>query len=329
MSCLACGSSERSFWARATDFEYCSTRDYFTYYRCEDCGALSIDPVPDDRLGDIYPPTYYSFDGVKTSFLEQVKQALDRRLFKKVFGQISGSELAALDVGGGTGWLLNQARVVEPRLCSSVVVDIDPKAGVAAEQAGHEYFCGRIEEFETDQKFDLILLLNIIEHVNDPTSVLKKARELLTDGGIILIKTPNYDSLDARIFRSTYWGGLHCPRHWVVFTPESFRLAANSAGLSVSDLTLSATFVDHALACIEQHQQPAIGVTAGFVNNGIDNAAIGRKCCIVREVDSIPDEQGHGVFAVLDQVGVGRHVQIAVGDIRRIATEDKVAVAIS
>ncbi len=239
MNCRACGSSQRSFWARATDFEYCSTGDDFTYYRCEDCGALSIDPVPEDRLGEIYPPTYYSFDGTETSFLEQVKQALDRRLFKKAFGQISGSELAALDVGGGTGWLLNQARIVEPRLCSSVVVDIDPKAGVAAEKAGHEYFCGRIEEFETDQKFDLILMLNIIEHVKDPTSVLKKAKELLTDDGIILIKTPNYDSLDARIFRSTYWGGLHCPRHWVIFTPESFRLAANSAGLSVSELALT------------------------------------------------------------------------------------------
>ena len=238
-TCLACGSAEVGHWATAADVEYQSVADRFSYVRCESCDALSINPVPRERLGEIYPSTYYSFNGDSASIAERVKQWLDRRMFRKLFASLQGESLSALDVGGGTGWLLSQAREVEPRLRRTVVVDIDGKAKAGAEAAGHEFFLGRVEEFESDRKFDLILLLNLIEHVDDPVAVLTRMRALLAPGGKILVKTPNHDSIDARLFRNHSWGGLHCPRHWVVFTPESFVRAAEKAGLQVQDIALT------------------------------------------------------------------------------------------
>lgn len=243
-ACLACGGSALDHWATARDVEYRSVPDSFDYLRCRSCDALSISPVPRDRLGEIYPDTYYSFAGAGASLAERVKQALDRRMFRRLFAAIPGERLAALDVGGGSGWLLGQARAVEPRLRATTVVDIDAQAQAAARAAGHDFFLGRIEAFETDRRYDLILLLNLIEHVEDPVAVLAKVRGLLAPGGQVLVKTPNHDSLDARLFRRRSWGGLHCPRHWVLFTPESFRRAAASAGLAVDrlDLTQGAPF---------------------------------------------------------------------------------------
>ncbi|MBX9860705.1 MAG: class I SAM-dependent methyltransferase [Sphingomonas sp.] len=242
--CLACGATTLDRWATAHDVEYCSTPDSFDYWRCRDCDALSIDPVPRDRLGEIYPDTYYSFSAGKASIPERIKQALDRRLFARLFGRFQGTTLSALDVGGGAGWLLSQARRVEPRLTHTQVVDIDPSARDAAEAQGHDFFLGRIEVYETDQRFDVILLLNLIEHVDDPVAVLAKVRGLLKPGGCVIVKTPNHDSLDARLFRHHSWGGLHAPRHWVIFTPESFRRAATKAGLKIDrlDLTQGAPF---------------------------------------------------------------------------------------
>ena len=239
MSCLACGSADTAHWATARDVEYLSTPESFDYLRCGDCAALSIDPVPRGRLGEIYPDTYYSFSPGKLSFAERIKQALDRRMFRTVFGAVHGGILSALDVGGGAGWLLSQARAVEPRLVETHVVDIDGSAQAAAIAAGHDFFLGRIEDFETTRRFDVILMLNLIEHVDDPVAVLAKVRDLLKPGGRILVKTPNYDSLDARLFRRHSWGGLHAPRHWVVFTPEAFRKAAASARLTVDRLSLT------------------------------------------------------------------------------------------
>lgn len=239
MTCLACGSADTAHWAKARDVEYCSTTESFDYLHCGDCAALSIDPVPLGRLGEIYPDTYYSFAPGKLSLAERVKQALDRRTFRTLFAAVEGDTLSALDVGGGAGWLLTQAKSVEPRLGATQVVDIDGSAQASAIAAGHGFFLGRIEEYETDQRFDVILMLNLIEHVDDPVAVLAKVRGLLKPGGRVLVKTPNHDSLDARMFRHHSWGGLHAPRHWVVFTPEAFRKAAGKARLKVDRLSLT------------------------------------------------------------------------------------------
>jgi 2-polyprenyl-3-methyl-5-hydroxy-6-metoxy-1,4-benzoquinol methylase len=237
--CLACGSTGLDVWAVARDVEYASTDDEFRYLHCPECCALSIDPVPRDRLAEIYPESYYSFGGGTGSIVEKAKQWLDRRRFAKLFATIEGEELSALDVGGGSGWLLGEAKRAEPRLRRTVVVDIDAGAKADAEAAGHEFHLSRVEDLEIDTRFDVIFLLNLIEHVDDPVAVLKKMRDLLKPGGCILVKTPNHDSWDARLFRHSSWGGYHCPRHWVLFTPESFAVAAEKAGLGIAGLSLT------------------------------------------------------------------------------------------
>ncbi len=73
-------------------------------------------------------------------------------------------------------------------------------------------------------------MLNLIEHVRRPDEVLAKARSLLTPDGFALIKTPNYDALDARIFRHRSWGGYHAPRHFVLFDRDSFARVARIKG---------------------------------------------------------------------------------------------------
>lgn len=255
--CLACGAKEVESWAVASDVEYLTSADPFPYVRCKQCNALSIGEVPNDRLAEIYPDTYYSFSEDRLSLAERGKQWLDRRMFRKLFREMKGESLSALDVGGGTGWLLKQARQVEPRLGHTAVVDIDAKAREGAEKLGHSFHLGRIETFESERRYDLILLLNLIEHVEDPVGVLAKMRDLLAPGGRILAKTPNYDSLDARIFRNRSWGGYHCPRHWVIFTPESFGRAVERAGLKLEriQLTQGAPFwAVSALEWLDRHE---------------------------------------------------------------------------
>ena len=231
--CLACNSDNFQEWTRCRDIEYFTTNDVFTFYRCLDCDVLFINPVPQDRLSEIYPSNYYSFAAQKTSFTNSVKKRLDGNRFRRIFRQIDAPELNVLDVGGGAGWQLNALREIDSRVRFTQVVDIDPDAERLARQNNHEYFCGTIENFTTEKQFHLILLLNLIEHVADPTAVLRKVATLLADGGVALLQTPNYDSLDERLFRKRNWGGYHCPRHWVLFTQDSFLRTVERAGLRV------------------------------------------------------------------------------------------------
>jgi SAM-dependent methyltransferase len=243
-ACLLCGGTNSEFWATTRDVEYFTLDWDFRFHRCRECDVLFIDPLPKDHLAELYPPNYYSFSHALDSPVYRVKQWLDARLLKRVLRGLPGETLNALDVGGGTGWQLNLLRELDPRVRVTQVVDIDDGAEPEAIALGHRYFKGRIEDFETEDRFDIVLMLNLIEHVANPIEVLSRVQRILSPQGRVLIKTPNFDSLDARIFRHAHWSGYHCPRHWVIFNRDSFRSAALRAGLEVKqcDLTQGAPF---------------------------------------------------------------------------------------
>ncbi|MEK7401591.1 MAG: class I SAM-dependent methyltransferase [Gemmatimonadota bacterium] len=233
MNCAACGSGDVVPWAHARDVEYQSVPDTFAFVRCRACGALSLEHPPTDRLDRIYPENYYSFAAADDGAVQHVKDWLDRRWFRSVTRKLPGAALSALDVGGGSGHQLDALRRADRRVARTVVVDLDRGAEAAAVAAGHEFVRARIEDADLRGPFDVILVLNLIEHVADPGAVLRRVRDLVSPTGMILVKTPNIDSLDARVFRHRNWGGYHCPRHWVLFTQESFASAARRAGLRV------------------------------------------------------------------------------------------------
>lgn len=234
--CLACESSDLVEHARAYDIEYRTSEDWWVYRRCLSCGAISIDPVPSDQLREIYPSNYYSFKPVVHSLTHRIKRALDRRTFRKLLSGVQGNKLRVLDVGGGAGWELCTLRDADPRIHETTVVDIDPGAERLARENGHEYWCGMFEEYPITAEQHVVLMLNLIEHVANPREVLEKARAALAPGGIVLIKTPNTQSLDAKLLRRRNWGGYHCPRHWTLFDRASFEKVAKSAGLRVRSL---------------------------------------------------------------------------------------------
>ncbi len=234
--CPVCRQKDVKLWSVATDYEYFSVPDEFRYYHCGDCGTIFIHPVPIELLQKIYPPNYYSFVNKGKNTVVKIKEWLDKRFFKKILQQLHGHQLSVLDAGGGTGWMLDVLKKTDDRITFTQSVDIDSAAKNEAEAKGHAYFEGTIETFTTDKKFDLILMLNLIEHVADPLSVLQKAESLLQPGGMIVIKTPNTESWDARLYKRTYWGGLHCPRHWVIFSQKSFRHLLQSTRLTIKQL---------------------------------------------------------------------------------------------
>jgi hypothetical protein len=168
---------------------------------------------------------------VQRSPVMAVKAALDRRQFRRVSALTGRDAPSLLDVGGGTGDIA--ARLVEASggRARATVVDIDPASIEVVRRRGLEGAVARFEDFDAAERFDVVLMLNLIEHVADPIAVLSKARELLAPGGVVWIQTPNFRALDARLFRRRCWTGLHCPRHWVIFSTAGLRSALRQAGL--------------------------------------------------------------------------------------------------
>lgn len=232
--CPLCKSSEIDFFATGWDSEYHTSDEIFDYYFCPRCQTVFLWDPPIERLREIYPDNYYSFSNdVDRSWPQRIKKFLEVRMLRRLTGNLFGKRLSALDVGGGNGWILNTLKKADSRFEETHVTDIDGSARLQAEASGHIYHCARIEDFVADKKFDFIFLFNLLEHVADPLELLKKLRGMLSDQGLILVKTPNIDTLDRYLFQKYNWGGLHCPRHWVLFNKAGLLSLVKKSGLGV------------------------------------------------------------------------------------------------
>lgn len=234
LQCVICESKNTRVWTVCKDFEYHSSEEEYTYHKCDSCNTIFIDPMPVDKLQTIYPSNYYSFSEIDKSLAITIKEYLDKRIFRNILKKIKKDSINILDIGGGSGWLLDVIKSIDPRVNVTQVVDIDEQAKVIAEKNGHQYFHGSIDHFDTTEKFDFVLMLNLIEHIPNPLGTLTKIEQIMNKGGIVLIKTPNIESFEVSFWRNSYWGGLHCPRHWILFSQNSFRKMAGETQLSIN-----------------------------------------------------------------------------------------------
>ncbi len=76
--------------------------------------------------------------------------------------------------------------------------------------------------------YDLIILLDVIEHLENPIECLRKLRLHLVPRGILVIQTPNYKSLMARICKKWAWWMIE--DHKYFFSPKSIKLILKKAG---------------------------------------------------------------------------------------------------
>ena len=113
---------------------------------------------------------------------------------EQVFAQgVAGRSV--LDIGTNYGVFPFEA--VRRGASRAVGIELDPeRAAVAARIAalhGHPYEIreGRVEELEPHERFDVVLLLNVLHHVLDPVEVMRRLVALCTDTMIVEFCLPD------------------------------------------------------------------------------------------------------------------------------------------
>ncbi len=79
---------------------------------------------------------------------------------------------------------------------------------------------------------DLVLLCSFLEHEVHPLPLLRQCARVLKPGGRVIIKVPNFGSLNRRI-RGPRWCGFRYPDHVNYFTPVTLRAIIEKADLRV------------------------------------------------------------------------------------------------
>lgn len=89
-----------------------------------------------------------------------------------------------------------------------------------------------------ENMFDLIVLSSFLEHEINPLPLLRSCYDSLKPGGFVIIKVPNYSSLN-RHLRGARWCGFRWPDHVNYFTPASLSAMAQKSGLTLARMTLA------------------------------------------------------------------------------------------
>jgi len=90
------------------------------------------------------------------------------------------------------------------------------------------------EIYEIRDQYDLITFHHSLEHMPDQEAVLKKAAELISPSGRILIRIPTVTSTAWEKYRED-WVNLDAPRHLYLHSHSSIKFLAKKSGLKVLD----------------------------------------------------------------------------------------------
>jgi SAM-dependent methyltransferase len=238
--CCVCEDDDAVPVAVGEDFEYRTSPDSFLAMRCLGCGLVYLSPRPSmAELGRIYPPSYHAFEFSAERFglVYQVRRRLEaRRLLSWCRGLPEDARI--LDVGCGDGFHLALLRDFGSRGWTLEGVEPSERAAAAAARSGLSVHAGTVQELDLPREaYDLAILIQTIEHVDDPPGVLRAVRAVLKPGASVVIVTDSTDTLDFKLFKGRHWGGYHFPRHWNLFNRASLRALARKADLEVETLT--------------------------------------------------------------------------------------------
>jgi 2-polyprenyl-3-methyl-5-hydroxy-6-metoxy-1,4-benzoquinol methylase len=131
-----------------------------------------------------------------------------------------------LDFGAGLGTM--SRALIES---GANVVAIEPFASEACEQAGIKTYTSIAEIPARHPPFDVVVAIDVIEHLRRPWETLAQLCELLKPKGWLCVKTLNTCGLNARLTRDR-WREMTKPDHLIFFTPETLERIFNKAGFS-------------------------------------------------------------------------------------------------
>ena len=223
--CGVCGAQmPHPFYAEAADY---ITGHSFEVRECPGCGVAWTSPVPSD-LEPYYPRSYRRYN----SLIIAILKFLYRRRVARWCRRFSKPG-KALELGCGDGFMLNALRSFGWSVAGTERTD--EMARFAREHFGVTVYVEPRHSIPSGERYDLIVLFQVLEHLADPVGELRRAASLLSDGGSVIVAVPNFSSWQSR-YSTTGWFHLDVPRHLVHFSPNSLDRAAQAAGLRVSSV---------------------------------------------------------------------------------------------
>ncbi|HAZ03482.1 MAG: SAM-dependent methyltransferase [Bacteroidetes bacterium GWF2_42_66] len=234
VNCIACDSSESKLKILKNGFDY---------QICTDCGTVFCSPRPTIKDLNNF---YWNSKSAKfwfEEFLPKVEESRREKIFKKkalqLFSTIKekGISISNLcDVGAGSGIFLEELKkirddisyyAIEPgQVSSKIIADKGFPVLQSSAETSSDWF----------DKFDFVVSLEVLEHVNKPLDFVLSMKNLLKRGGYCLITSLGYEGFDILTLGKDS-NSISPPHHLNFPSVKGFELLFENAGFTDIQVT--------------------------------------------------------------------------------------------
>jgi SAM-dependent methyltransferase len=263
---------------KGTDFapfltckDYTVSQESFNIVSCKACNFKFTNPRPtDSEIGKYYKSEdYVSHSDTKKGLINRLYHMVRTRTLKQKLGLISSyvSRGTILDYGCGTGMFL---KTCADAGWKSFGFEPDSDARKVAEGKG--LTVANSKETLSSNKYDIISLWHVLEHVTDLDPTLEFFSKTITDNGRLIIAVPNYTSADAKHYKE-FWAGYDVPRHIYHFEINTLKKLLGNYGFSLEE-TKPMKFDSYYVSMLsEKYKTGSMNYFTAFLNGLKSNLA--------------------------------------------------------
>jgi 2-polyprenyl-3-methyl-5-hydroxy-6-metoxy-1,4-benzoquinol methylase len=227
--CPVCGSAELRDLGRVyhSIFEVAGApvdiaNTEFHLIGCSSCGfQLKSPPLSEQTLLDCYARATSGHWGEEVNPRERNYDIVAAAIGRHAKGR------RILDIGCFTGTFLDYLGSSWERF------GVEPATAAAAlaERRGAKILGRTLDDVPVDQKFDVIVAMDVIEHIVDPTPFFRKVGRLLKPGGIFVASTGDTGSWTFRLQGARYWYITYLPEHFSFYCRRTMEKLAQLNGM--------------------------------------------------------------------------------------------------
>jgi len=209
--------------------------DHRVVVECNKCKFLYASKFNEDELARLYKTYYYA-----SKDDPRIQEWIDQNMhiwqqLAKELQKILPAKCRLLDIGAGTGGFLLAIRELMPEISlNAIESSIEAVKSIKKRMPFVDISEKSLEstDIKNSSKYEIITMLQCLEHVYDPLDYLKIAHSLLDDDGYLLVTVPNRHTYKA--FFQKYKEPL-CfgnPTHLQFFSQSSMKAALYKSGFS-------------------------------------------------------------------------------------------------
>lgn len=260
--CPVCGDKDHDHFLTCKD--YTVSQEDFNIVACKGCDFKFTSPRPANSvIGDYYKSEdYVSHSNTKKGLINKLYHAVRTRTLKAKLGLISTyvSRGTLLDYGCGTGMFLKTCKDAG---WNCYGLEPDPDAAKLA--TGQGLKVQSIKAALEGDRYDIITLWHVLEHITDLHETLDFFSNRLSDQGTLIIAVPNYSSWDAKHYQE-FWAGYDVPRHIYHFNLDSITRLMKGHGFKLSE-TKPMKFDSYYVSLLsEKYKTGTMNYVRAFIN---------------------------------------------------------------